>query len=150
MARLVGGVTIITTVDKKGCPWGFTASAFVPLSLQPPLVLACLDCGADCHDAFQKASAFAVNILQPHHRELAMRFATKGADKFGGGEFESGKLNLPVLSDSLAVLECLMTDRIRRGDHTILIGSVETAKANEGTPAVYFNRNFWQLEPATE
>lgn len=81
MARFASGVTIVTTTDDTGQLWGFTASSFCSLSLQPPLVLVCLDRSADCYPVFRARPRFLVNILSTHHRGLALRFATKGGDK---------------------------------------------------------------------
>lgn len=148
MSRFPAGVTIVTTVDERGLPWGFTASAFCSLSLEPPMVLVCLDCGADCHPAFLEAPCFAVNILRPEQEPLAIRFATKGADKFAGGEFREGPGGIPVLPGALASVLCAVEDRIPAGDHTILIGRVKEAKVDEGMPAVFFNRRFWRLKEA--
>jgi flavin reductase ActVB len=148
MARFPAGVTIVTTVDELGKPRGFTASAFCSLSLEPPMVLVCLDSGADCHPAFLGAPRFAANILRPQHEPLALRFATKGANKFVGGEFQPGPGGIPVMPEALASVICAVQDRIPAGDHTILIGRVEEAAVGEGMPAVFFNRRFWRLKEA--
>jgi flavin reductase ActVB len=148
MSRFASGVTIVTTVDEAGVSWGFTASAFCSLSMDPPLVLVCLDKRADCHPVFLRAERFAVSILRLHHRELAVRFATKGADKFAGGLFRGfGAPPLPVVLDALGVVLCRTHARYDGGDHTILIGEVEEAVAGEGKPLVYHNRGFRSLLP---
>lgn len=147
MTRFVSGVTIITTADAEGRWWGFTASAFTSLSLSPPLVLACLATSADSHPVFMGASAFIVNILRREHEGLAVRFATKGADKFAGAGFRPGRADgLPVLDDALVSLKCATHARHEGGDHTILIGAVEyiTLRRNSN-PALHYSRRFWTL-----
>jgi flavin reductase ActVB len=143
--RFPSGVTIVTTVDEQGRRRGFTASAFTFLSWEPPQVLVCLDRSADCHPSFSTAEGFAVNILRAEHEELARRFATKGIDKFAGGQFECGELRLPILRDALAALECRTTARLPSGDHTILVGEAVAIRLQAGTPAVLYDRRFWTL-----
>jgi flavin reductase ActVB len=150
MTRFAAGVTIVTTIDKDSRARGFTASAFVSLSLEPPLVLVCLDAHAECHSSFSVTDGFAVNVLRPEHEALARRFATKGVDKFASGEFKPGASGLPVLPDALAVIECATEQRLPGGDHTILIGRVQDCQVNEGAPMIYYNRAFHRLEAIDE
>ncbi len=145
MSRFPAGVTIVTTTDAGGEPRGFTASAFAALSAEPPLVLVCLDNRARCREAFMTARAFAVSILRPDHREVALRFAAKRDDKFSGGQFAVDERGLAHLADALASLSCDVHERVPGGDHTILIGRVVAATIGHGEPAVYFNRGFWRL-----
>jgi flavin reductase ActVB len=149
MRRFPSGVTIVTTVDGAGRRWGFTASAFAFVSREPPQVLVCLDCSANCHPTFSVAERFAVNILGAEHAELARRFATKGIDKFGPDAFELGELRLPVLRDALVVLECHTAARLSGGDHTILLGEAVSTRLQAGAPAVVYDRRFWKLTEAS-
>jgi flavin reductase ActVB len=148
MARFASGVTIVTTAGADGRWWGFTASSFSALSIDPPLILVCVAHDARCHPAFTSAARFRVNVLGPEHEKLARRFATKGADKFGGGEFRAAEDGLPVLDDALVSLRCRTTETAQGGDHTILIAHVEEAQLrNEGTPVVHVDRRYWDLIP---
>lgn len=130
MSLWPSGVTITTTVDDDSLRWGFTASAFSSVSLQPPLILICLGAAAKCHATFVRAKYFAVNILSTRHEQLALRFATRGSDKFNGTDFRPGHTGSPVLTDAVASLECVMHAAVPAGDHTILIGKVVHARAN--------------------
>ncbi len=96
---------------------------------------------------FERAGAFIVNILQHDQEELALRFATRGADKFGGGEFRPGRTDaLPVLDTALVSLRCRARTRHDGGDHTILIGEVEHILLRRGArPALHYSRRFWDL-----
>jgi flavin reductase ActVB len=145
MSCFPSGVTVITTTDGDGRDWGFTANAFSSLSLDPPLVLVCLSKKADCCSAFLSASKFGVNILRREHESLAKRFATKGKNKFAGGEFCKGRLGVPILPDAIATVECTMDTLVPGGDHTILIGAVEHVKVQDGCVAVYFKSTFHSL-----
>ena len=150
LARWASGVAVVTTVDGGGRPWGFTASAFSALSLEPPLVLVCLDRGADCYPAFLDADGFAVNVLGTGHEGLARRFATRGEDKFRGAAFDLGPLGVPVLVDALAVIVCRTVDRLPGGDHTIFLGAVRAGWVGAGEPLVYFERAFRPLAGAVD
>ncbi|MGH8930847.1 MAG: flavin reductase family protein [Egibacteraceae bacterium] len=145
LARFSAGVTIVTTMDAEGRPWGFTACAFTAVSLQPPLVLVCLDRGAACASSFTTSDRFAVNVLRPTHKRTALTFATKGADKFGSGEFIRSPWGLPILPDALAVIESRIEERLAGGDHIILLGHVQRCRTSEGEPIVYYNRAFHRL-----
>jgi flavin reductase ActVB len=142
LARFPSGVTIVTTRDAAGEPWGFTASAFSSLSLEPPLVLVCLDRSANCHPTFSGAQRYAINILTPAHQELARRFASKAADKYAGDSFAMEDGRPPVLRDAAAVLWCDAENLVPAGDHTILIGRVTDAQVGDGDSVVYYRGAF--------
>lgn len=142
LSRFPSGVTIVTTLDAAGTPWGFTASSFCSLSMAPPQVLVCLANDADCYPAFESSDRLTVNVLATGHARLARHFATKGVDKFGYGAFTPGADGVPVLEGAVAVLECRTAARLPGGDHTILVGDVVTAVADEGEPALYVDRAF--------
>lgn len=144
MARFASGVTIVTTLTADGTPFGFTASAFSSLSLQPPLVLVCLENKAESLPAFEQAEQFAVSILAAGQDDTAWRFAKRGTDKFGGFEVQRGaKTGLPLIPNALAQLECRMYARIPGGDHVILVGEVLTATTDDTrTPLLHYNRTF--------
>jgi flavin reductase ActVB len=149
MAQFASGVTIVATTQEDGQPKGFTASAFSSLSLDPPLILVCLDHKAESHPAFERAEHFTVSILAEGQAEAALRFARSGSDKFGGFEVEPGSVTaMPVIPDALVHLECRMHDRLPGGDHTILIGEVLSAHTyEERRPLIHHNRRFGVFQP---
>lgn len=146
MSRFPSGVTIATTHDQAGRNWGFTASSFCSLSVDPPLVLVCLVNSADCHLAFQTAGRWAINVLAHDHRHLALRFATKGADKFSGDEFDYTEEHIPILRDSVVSTVCDAYERYPGGDHVILVGKVVRVLLREREPLVHHARRFARLE----
>ena len=150
MGRFPSGVTIVTTVDQDGRSWGFTATAFSSLSIDPPLILACLAGKAECKAAFMSATQFAVSILRPEHKDLAIRFATKGIDKFAGGEFSTGNIGVPVLTDAVVTIECTMEAKYPGGDHVILVGAVEHIKIQKGEATIYHGGKFHTLARADD
>ena len=143
------GVTIVSTTDAEGRHWGFTASSFSSVSMDPPLVLVCIANTADSHPAFVQAKRYAINILSQSQADVAMHFARKGVDKFEAHEFHYGDPDAPqppVLPGAMASLICTAHDIYEAGDHTVLIGKVEAVERNDAKPLVYFDRGFRNLE----
>jgi flavin reductase ActVB len=148
MARFASGVTIVTTESPGGSRVGFTASAFSSLSLDPPLILVCLERRAECFDAFMAAPQFAVSILASGQSAVAMTFATRGADKFANLEVQPGPLSgMPLVAGALAQLECQMHERLGGGDHVILVGEVISANVADSPPLLHYNRSFGAFAP---
>ncbi|MER8003160.1 MULTISPECIES: flavin reductase family protein [unclassified Streptomyces] len=145
LAQFPSGVTIVTTRGAGGTPYGFTASSFAALSLDPPLILVCLDQGADCFPAFVAAEQFVVNIVTPGHAKLAMKFATKGENKFAHGSFEPDENGHPILPDAAAVIRCELEEAVPGGDHVILIGRVHDARIGGGRPVTWYRGDFLHL-----
>lgn len=146
MARFPSGVTIVTTVDDDGRSWGFTASAFCSVSADPALVLVCLSTEAECHPVFAEAEHWVVHIIHADQVDLALRFATRGADKFVGDSFVADHRGLPRLSGSSVTLDCSTYARHPGGDHTILVGEVSACYEGHPPPTVYTNRAFHALK----
>ena len=138
LARFGTGVTVITTRDGKGEPAGFTASSFTSLSIDPPMVLFCLANDATCYDAFLEARCFAVNILSDTQQEISNRFASRGEDKFDGLTLRDGTEGMPLIENSLAMLECRTTRTVPGGDHLIFMGEVREIHMGEGRPLLYY------------
>ncbi|WP_457031941.1 flavin reductase family protein [Kitasatospora sp. P5_F3] len=145
LAAFPSGVTIVTTTDRQGRWWGFTASSFCSLSADPALVLVCLADNAQCHPAFLAAESWVIHVLTPEHAELAVRFATRGVDKFSNSDFRPNEKGQPVLDSAAVTLECDAYARHPGGDHTILVGRVREARMRKTVPAVYFRRGFHAL-----
>jgi flavin reductase ActVB len=143
MARFASGVTIVTTRSSDGAFVGFTASAFSSLSLEPPLLLVCLQKDADCYNAFMDSDDFAVSILAHGQSEIARRFATKAIDKWAGTAVTPGKISgLPLVTGASAHCECRIRERVDGGDHMILLGEVVRAEVSEAEPMLHYNRQF--------
>ncbi len=122
MGSLAVGVTVVTTTDRQGEPRGLTATAVCSVSLDPPLILVCIDRTADCYESFLTAEVLAVNLLQERQEGVSRRFAQKVARKFDGIGYRSGVTGAPILADVLAYVECRIRARHPGGDHTILVG----------------------------
>jgi flavin reductase (DIM6/NTAB) family NADH-FMN oxidoreductase RutF len=138
------GITIITTIDEDGGPVGFTANSFSSVSLDPPLVLFCLDRRVASFDAFHEDRSFAVNILSAEQGDLSQRFATSGPDKWNGVAFDSWDRGCPIFSGCLANFECDIHSIYEGGDHVVVIGEVvRMASAEEAPkPLLYYRGGY--------
>ena len=148
MARFASGVTVVMTRNSEGAYVGFTASAFSSLSLNPSLLLVCLQKDADCYGTFMEAPEFALSILSFDQAEIAVRFATKAIDKLKDTPTVSGPATaLPLVEGAAAHAECRIRDRFEGGDHTILVGEVLRAASTDAEPLLHFNRQFGRFVP---
>jgi flavin reductase (DIM6/NTAB) family NADH-FMN oxidoreductase RutF/DNA-binding GntR family transcriptional regulator len=149
IGRFASGVTVITTLD-SGERKGTTASAFTSLSLEPPMVLVCLNSASSTGRAIAAARRFAVNILAEGQASEAMKFAGRDPDKFAGVAVVEGEHGEPLLADALATLECSVTEVVTGGTHYVFMGEVERAAARGGAPLAYFRGKFGRLELAQD
>lgn len=145
MGHFASGVTVITTWDADGRPTGFTANAFSSVSLAPPLVLVCVDHKAQSYPAIETSGRFAVNILASDQEPLSKRFAVSGGDKFDGVAWSTGPGGLPLLSGTLAAMECHTVHAYPGGDHTIFVGRVESAQTQAVEPLLYYRGKYCRL-----
>jgi flavin reductase (DIM6/NTAB) family NADH-FMN oxidoreductase RutF len=146
MGRFATGVTVVTAVDVEGVDRGMTVSAFASVSLQPPLVVMCIDKTASMYDMLQTTQHFAVNILASTQESIARRFAATGAQQFEGIGYRSGENGVPLLNDVLAYVECKRVSSSIAGDHAIIVGETLTASMRDGRPLLYYRGGFAQLE----
>ena len=114
-AQFSTGVAIATVLDSDGAPHGMTINSFTSVSLEPPLVLICIDHKGRILDHFLASDFFAINILRDNQQPLSERFARAGEDRFGAVEWYPGETRMPLIPDALAVLECAVFQRTRRG-----------------------------------
>lgn len=148
MSRLPAAVSIVTTLDKEGRPFGFTASSVGAVSLAPPLVLVCVGRAMRSHGVFEQAAQFAISVLGSDHESLARTFATSGADKFADHPaVRGGPDGCPVVADAVAVLHCRVHARHDGGDHTIMLGHVVGTSVGDGLPLLLHRRAY--TVPAT-
>lgn len=142
MAQVPSPVSIVTTVDADGQRWGFTASSFCSLSLEPSLLLVCLAKSASSHQIFAEARHFLVNVLAEGHSGVALSFAKTGTDKFSGSAMVPCELGMPGLTDAAARVACTTHAVLDGGDHSILIGRAEDSFVLDRPPLMYYNRQF--------
>jgi flavin reductase (DIM6/NTAB) family NADH-FMN oxidoreductase RutF len=145
MSHFATGVTVVTTHDGQGRCYGLTANAVCSVSLDPPLILACVDKSAESYAAFDLSQAFVVNILGEDQEELSRRFAVSGGEKFVGLPCRNGGTGAPILEGTLAYVECRVVAAHDAGDHTIYIGEVESADDADGPPLLFFRGRYHQI-----
>ncbi|HKP10528.1 MAG TPA: flavin reductase family protein [Blastocatellia bacterium] len=145
MSRFASGVTVVTAKTEDGQPSGLTVSSFASLSLEPPLVLICIDKRASIHDLLVEGRHFAVNVLGEEQEILSRRFASRDADRFSGTGYADGVTGMPLLNDVLVAIECRIVHTYPGGDHTIVVGEVEHAAVSDGKPLAYFRGGYAQL-----
>lgn len=151
MRCFAAGVTVITTKGSGPAAYGVTASSFTSVSLDPRLVLVCLDNRLSGLDQFQRSRRFVVNILAEDQEAVSAHFATPGSDRSERcGYYATQNHGLPILADSLASMDCRLETTHPGGDHTILIGAVEAVHRGNrfGThgPLLYYRGRYARME----
>lgn len=145
LARFATGVTVVTVLAADGKPHGLTVSSFTSVSVEPPLILVCIDYASAALPHFRACTNFAVNILGESQRELSVNFSEKPEARFEGVEWFRGATGAPLLPDCLANLECRMSSIVEAGDHAVLLAEVVSAQAGGGQPLLYFHREYRSL-----
>lgn len=144
LARLAAGVSIVTTIDQDGARLGLTATAVTSVSLDPPLVLVCIDKRSHSGEAIQDGAPFIIHFLADDQEGLARQFASRAPDKFAGIAYEMSEHGCPRLEGVLASVECVPYEIYPGGDHTICVGRVVDVRvsAADASPLVYFRSQF--------
>jgi flavin reductase (DIM6/NTAB) family NADH-FMN oxidoreductase RutF/DNA-binding GntR family transcriptional regulator len=150
VGHLASGVTVVTTRGDDDVAHGMTASSVTSLSLDPPMMLACLNRATPTTAAVSESGRFAVNVLGQGHAHLAQQFAMPSDDKFRGVEVVDGQFGAPLLAGALAHLECEVVEEITGGTHSIFLGRVLLATAGQGQPLTYFRGGFGRFEFARD
>lgn len=140
LGRFATGVTVVTTAEDE-VPHGATANAFTSVSLDPPLILVCLRRGSRTLAAIDRGRAFAVNVLHERQLEVALRFARPkravGQDGFHGIRWSWSPHGSPLLSESVAHLDCSLWSAADGGDHVVCIGLVRALRSKPGRQLVF-------------
>ncbi|HEX7191204.1 MAG TPA: flavin reductase family protein [Thermoanaerobaculia bacterium] len=144
MSHFPSGVTVVTT-EQDGTPFGMTVAAFSSLSLHPPLVLVCIEKSVRTHEAIVTAGKFGVSILSDAQADVSNRFASRSEDKFSGIATHRGQSGVPLIDGAITTLECILTDRLPGGDHSIFVGEVVAIATGEGVPLVYYRSGYREL-----
>ncbi|KUJ65239.1 reductase [Streptomyces albus subsp. albus] len=156
MSRLAAGVVLVTAHDPEDAPGedvGMTATAFVSVSLDPPLVMVSVRTESRMDDLLARQPLWAVSLLSEKQRQIAGRFAMKGriSDRllFQDLPHRRGEASgAPLVEEALAQLECRTEQRVTAGDHTLVVGRVLTAATPsvEGGPLTYFRGRYRRLD----
>jgi flavin reductase (DIM6/NTAB) family NADH-FMN oxidoreductase RutF len=143
------GVTIIT-LDLDGEVQGMTANAFASVSLDPLLLLVCVDHSARTHAHMHAKKRFGINILAEHQREISEYYALpvhthERAEEEAGARFDRTAQGTPILHGALAYLECKLQSAEKAGDHTIFIAEVEDVVVRHGEPLLFFRGKYRKI-----
>lgn len=145
LGHFASGVTVVTTCDEQQRPRGITVSAFSSLSLDPPLVLVCIDNRAPIHDLLTAGRHYAVNILAEDQESVSRRFASKESERFEGLGYDAGTTGAPLLNGAMCTIECSIREVLPGGDHSIVVGQVQATHVTERKPLLYYRGGYNQL-----
>ena len=145
------GVAVVTTaVD--GQPYGLAVNAFSSVSLEPPLVLVCIQKNSSTYAHIIAAKHFGISVLAADQMDVAQVFATKAERKFDQVAWYRGTHGVPLLQGASATLEVALEDTLHASTHTIFIGRVQTVSTSPAAPLIYANGGFFDgshLVPAS-
>jgi flavin reductase (DIM6/NTAB) family NADH-FMN oxidoreductase RutF len=148
LSKFATGVTIITLKNRDGVH-GLTVNAFSAVSLEPPLVLICIQKDGASHSFLSQAEHFVVNILAEDQKDLADRFASSrfsSEERFQGLRCGATKQGIPILHNTLGYLECRVVNEVDAGDHTVFFGEVEQAETYQGNgPLLFYDSQYRRL-----
>jgi flavin reductase (DIM6/NTAB) family NADH-FMN oxidoreductase RutF len=153
LSTFATGVTVIT-VDQDGEVHGMTANAFTSVSLEPLLVLVCVDHRARTHAHLHAKKRFGINVLAENQKAISEYYArsteTHQHAEDAGAHFDRTQHGTPVLHGALAYLECRLHSAQAAGDHTIFIGEVEHLVVREGEPLLFYRGGYRRIGAGVE
>lgn len=148
MRRFPTGVTVVATSGADGEPAGLTVSSFTSVSLDPPLVLVCVDRDADTHDRLLRGEGFAVSVLAAGQEYVALRFAAEPSEgRFDDVEWHLGSAGHPLIAGATAWLECVTHEILPGGDHSIFLGRVVGSGLGSSRSMLYHGGAFGTAGP---
>jgi flavin reductase (DIM6/NTAB) family NADH-FMN oxidoreductase RutF len=143
MSSFATGVTVVTVACPDGSMHGLTVNSFTSVSLDPMLVLVCLDQASRSAGLIEQAGAFVVNVLSAGQQDISHWFANRhrpaGSTMFDGVPFEPGVTGCPVLVDAAASFDCRLRQSHRAGDHLIVVGEVVALEHRPGLEPLIFH-----------
>ncbi|MFC9838076.1 3-hydroxy-9,10-secoandrosta-1,3,5(10)-triene-9,17-dione monooxygenase reductase subunit [Rhodococcus sp. NPDC127530] len=147
LGQFCTGVTIITTID-DGEPVGFACQSFAALSLEPPLVLFCPTKTSRSWAAIERSGIFCVNVLAEEQQSSCARFGSRDPDKFAGIDWTESPLGSPILTGSLAHIDCSLESVHDGGDHWVAFGRVSSlSEIREERPLLFYRGQYTGIEP---
>ena len=139
LGKFSTGVTIVTSIDGDGIPIGMTVNSFSSVSLDPALVLWCIDKKQPSHDAFMVGKGYAVNILSKDQSDLCYKFYSQSHDKFENVNWKISENGFPLIENSLAWFDCKKWNYDSGGDHQILVGEITSFNSSDLKPLTFWN-----------
>lgn len=145
LGHLASAVTVLVAKDAAGLAHGMTASAVTSLSLDPPMILVCVDRDAAIHDLVVGAPVFGINVLALEQEALAVRFADRSRHAWPDHAGERSPAGLPLVTAALARIDARRGPVYQGGDHSIITGTIEWADTREGLPLCHFRSRYTGL-----
>jgi flavin reductase (DIM6/NTAB) family NADH-FMN oxidoreductase RutF/predicted ester cyclase len=141
--KFVSGVTVVTAKDSEGRPRGLAVSAYMSLSLDPPLLVVCVQRSSSTYPALFEARHLGINILSHTQRDVVDRFASKSDDKFAGIDWHAGPAGSPLIEGASASVEAEIKERFRAKTHVVIIARVRHLQNTNVDPMVYKAGKFY-------
>lgn len=150
--KFVTGVTVVTTAGGDGAPRGLAVNAFASISLEPPLIMVCVQKTSSTYEPLFASEYFAVNLIAADQMPVVQVFASKRQDKFSDVAWHPGVHGSPIIEGTCAHMEALMQERFQASTHTVFLGKVIDAQYSDRPPLLYGGGAFFdgtQLAPIT-
>lgn len=151
LAQFATGVTVVTVERSTGNAYGMTANSFASVSLDPLLILVCVDKRSHLLPLLKQNSPFGVSVLKEHQQAVSVYFAqpdqSPEAEANLGIRFRWASSGVPLLEDTIAQLVCRVAGSYVAGDHTIFLGEVQSADLFPGEPLIFFRSKYRQIAP---
>ncbi len=141
-SKFATGITVITVLGQDRLPYGMTANSFTSVSLDPPLILVCIDRKATMLPRLEATRNFGVNVLCDSQKELSNQFAKSGHNQFENVAWTPGESDVPLLDNALATFECEIKEIVEAGDHRIFLADVLHLACFDGSPLLYFGSGY--------
>lgn len=149
VGQFATGVTVVTVEREPGQVHGMTASSFTSVSLDPLLILVCIDHNARMLSLLLEKKRFGVSVLRENQRAISEFFAQTEQPEQGeanlGIRFGWARQGIPVLEGTLARLACSVESFHVSGDHTVFVGRVESVEISEGEPLLHFRGKYRRI-----
>ena len=146
LGRFATGVCLVTALDDQQQARAMTANSFSSVSLDPPLVLWCLQNNSDVYPVFASPRYFAINILSCEQQSHSNQYAKKGDHLLDPAHYSSGKHGAPIITDALVSFECELEATHEGGDHLIIVGRVrDMQQRSSGEPLLFFSGAYREL-----
>lgn len=146
-SQFATGVSVITTREADGHVHGMAANGICSVSLNPMLVMVCVDHRRQTYPLIKKTQRFAINILAEHQQAIAEYYARPPEKRTGDVEapFNFTQRGAAVVDGCLAYMDCHVVQEVLAGDHTIFLGEVDEIQVNSGRPLVFYQSAFERL-----
>ena len=138
------GVTIVTAKSESGAPAGLVVNAFSSVSMEPPMVLVCVNRSSQSHETFAAGRHIGISVLADNQSNEAMSFAKSGGDKFSAVTWHDAPNGSPLIDGSAAALEMEIVQLVSAGTHTVFFGIVTSVETSNNAPLLYHDGKFFE------